>query len=307
MKIAVIGSGRKRNGIGEFIAKYLHQNGAEVACVLGSSPASASRAAANLERYGIRARSYSDLPAMLANESLDAAAVASPVETHLSYVQGCIDAGLHIFCEKPFMSPEVERPGAVLDDLFGKAEDRSLVIAMNSQWPFCLPFYEELCGVLNPAGMERFFIRLSPIASGREMIPDSMPHALSLLYAAAGSGEIRKLSFSGDDNTLVIYFSYLTQEAEIRSTVELVREIEQPRTFSFGFNERIVRRVIDPETYTIYLTHKSKTIKITDPLELSVLDFLHAVRSDREPAVGSEHIRKTASLLAEIYAAYKHA
>jgi len=307
MKIAVIGSGRKRNGIGEFIAKYLHQNGAEVSCVLGSNPDSASRAAANLERYGICARSYSDLSAMLAEEILDAAAVASPVETHLAYVQGCIDTGLHIFCEKPFISPEVEQSGAVLEDLFGKSKDRPLVIAMNSQWPFCLPFYEELCGVLNPARMDRFSIRLSPMASGREMIPDSMPHALSLLYAAAGSGEIRNLSFSGDDNAMAIHFSYVTQQAEVSSTVELVRELEQPRTFSFGFNDRIAHRIIDPETYTIYLTHKGKTIKIADPLELSVLDFLDAVRSDRDPAVGRDHIMKTALLLAEIYAAYKHA
>lgn len=307
MKIAVIGSGRKRNGIGEFIAKYLHRNGVEVSCVLGSSPDSASRAAANLERYGIHARAYSDLSEMIAGERPEAAAVASPLETHLGFVRACIESGLHVFCEKPFIPPEEHRPGTVLDGLFREAKDRSLVIAMNSQWPFCLPFYEKLCGGLEAARIDRFYIRLSPLSAGREMIPDSVPHALSLLYAAAGAGEIGDLSFSGNDDSLAVHFSYRTQKGRIQSEVELVREPEQPRTFAFGFNGRIARRVIDPESYTIYLTHKNKTMKIADPLEMSVLDFLDAVGSVREPAVGMRHILTTASLLAEIYAAYRHA
>jgi predicted dehydrogenase len=306
MKVAVIGSGRKRNGIGEFIAKYFHLHGAIVSCVLGSTDASSSIAAANLAKYGIRAQAYSDFSNMISCERPDAVAIASPVETHIEFVKKCLEAGVHIFCEKPFVSPEQEDSPAFIERSFAEAEESSLIIALNSQWPFCLPSYEELCGKIDLQGIERFYIRLSPLSTGREMIPDSVPHALSLLHFVAGSGEIRDLTFSGNDQSLALVFSYLTRYGNIEATVELVRETEQPRTFDFGFNERIVHRIIDPGSYTIYLTHKDKIIKIADPLELSVRDFLDAVSSGREPALGKWHIMETASLLRDIYTAYRH-
>ncbi|MCK7510023.1 MAG: hypothetical protein MZV70_42295 [Desulfobacterales bacterium] len=88
--------------------------------------------------------------------------------------------------------------------------------------------------------------------------------------------------------------------------MELVRESAQPRTFSFGFNGRIAQRLIDPDTYTIHLTCPGKTLKIADPLELSVRDFPRCGRLRGTPALGERHIVETAALLKEIYAAYSH-
>lgn len=306
MKVAIIGAGRKRNGIGEFIAKYLHANGATVSCVLGSTTESAQTAAAHLGRYGIRAKAYTDFSEMIRDAGPDAVAIASPIPTHEAYIERCIQAGVHVFCEKPLLSPEIPDPAAAIESLFRQAHQRGVVIAMNAQWPFCLPAYEDLCGKIDPSQVERFAIRLSPMSSGREMIPDSVPHALSLLHCVAGAGRIRDLSFEGGDDFLRITFSYLTRSATCRACVDLVRESAQPRTFSFGFNGRVAQRLIDPGTYTIHLTCLGKTLKIADPLELSVRDFLAAAGSGGNPALGERHIVETASLLREIYTAYSH-
>ncbi|HPS94029.1 MAG TPA: Gfo/Idh/MocA family oxidoreductase, partial [Deltaproteobacteria bacterium] len=104
MKVAVIGAGRKRNGIGEFIAKYLHANGATVSCVLGSTTGSSQTAAARLGTYGIRAKAYTDFSEMIRDAGPDAVAIASPIPTHGEYIERCIQAGVHVFCEKPFLS-----------------------------------------------------------------------------------------------------------------------------------------------------------------------------------------------------------
>jgi len=279
-------------------------NGAMVSCVLGSSDSSANSAAANLGKYGIKAEGYSDFSAMVDGERPDAVAIASPADTHPEYIGKCLEAGVHIFCEKPLVPPDLKDQSILVDTYFKEANERSLVISLNSQWPFCLPFYENLCGKLDSSRIENFYIRLSPLSSGREMIPDSVPHALSLLHFVAGSGEIRDLSFAGDDNSLTIGFLYLTQYGSIDACLELVRETMQPRTFSFGFNGEITRRVVDPESYTIYLTHDGKIIKIADPLELCICDFLDAVSSGREPTLGRRHIVDTAALLEQIYTAY---
>jgi hypothetical protein len=304
MKAAVIGAARNHNGIGEFIAKYLHGNDVEVACVLGSSQASAFSAAGNLTRYGIKAKAYASFSQMMSDERVDCVAIASPSHTHKEYIEKCIDEGVHIFCEKPFISADMPHQDAWIEDAFLRAQEKGIVIAMNSQWPFCLPFYEELCGLTDPAGVREFAIRLSPLSSGGEMIPDSVPHGLSLLYCALGSGSMEEITFQGGDDTLTIRFNYLAGQTQCAVMIEMVREVEQPRTFSFGFNGLIARRNIDLGTYTLHLTYKDKILKIADPLGLSVRDFVIAARTGGEPLLGRRHIIHTAKMLRQIYAEY---
>jgi len=304
MKAAVIGAARNHNGIGEYIAKYLHENDVEVACVLGSTQISASSAAANLARHGIKAKAYTGFSQMMRDARVDCVAIASPSHTHMQYIEQCIDEGVHIFCEKPFIAPGMPHQDAWIENAFTRAQEKGIVIAMNSQWPFCLPFYEELCSMTDPAGIREFSIRLSPLSLGSGMIPDSVPHALSLLYCAAGSGTMEDLTFQGGDDTLMIRFNYLVEQTRCAVMIEMVREIEQPRTFSFGFNGLIARRHIDLGTYTLHLTYKDKILKIADPLGLSVRDFVCAARTGGEPLLGRRHIVHTASMLREIYAEY---
>jgi len=308
MKAAIIGAARNINGIGEYIAKYLLVHDVEVSCVLGSTQASSSSAAANLNnKYGMKPKAYTDFSKMMQESQIDCVAIASPSHTHKDYIDKCIGAGIHIFCEKPFISPDMPHQDSWIENAFNRAQEKGIVIAMNSQWPFCLPFYEELCGMTDPERINEFSIRLSPLSLGREMIPDSVPHALSLLYCAAGSGIMEDLTFDKGDDTLMIRFNYLAEQTRCAVMIEMVRETEQPRTFSFGFNGCVARRHIDLKTYTLHLTYGDKILKIADPLGLSVRDFVEATRTRREPVIGRRHITHTVSMLQQIYAEYTSA
>jgi hypothetical protein len=196
---------------------------------------------------------------------------------------------------------------AWVENTFIQAQEKGIIIAMNSQWPFCLPSYEALCGMTDPERIKEFSIRLSPLSLGREMIPDSVPHALSLLYCAAGSGIMEDLTFDKGDGTLMIRFNYLAEQTRCAVMIEMVRETEQPRTFSFGFNGCVARRHIDLKTYTLHLTYGDKILKIADPLGLSVRDFVESTRTRREPVIGRRHITHTVSMLQQIYAEYTSA
>ena len=308
MKVAIIGAARNINGIGEYIAKYLLVHDVEVSCVLGSTQASSSSAAANLNnKYGMKPKAYTDFSKMMQESPIDCVAIASPSHTHKDYIDKCVGAGVHIFCEKPFISPDMPHQDAWIENAFNRAQEKGIVIAMNSQWPFCLPFYEELCGMTDSERINEFSIRLSPLSLGREMIPDSVPHALSLLYCAAGSGIMEDLTFDKGDDTLMIRFNYLAEQTRCAVMIEMVRETEQPRTFSFGFNGCVARRHIDLKTYTLHLTYGDKILKIADPLGLSVRDFVESTRTRREPVIGRRHITHTVSMLQQIYAEYTSA
>src|SRR4030042_7198000 len=169
MKISIIGAGRTRNGIGEYIGKYFHRPGAEVTSVLGTTEKTGLRASSALRKYGIEAHSYTDFDEMVSAEKPDVVVIASPASTHYDYLLRSLDRGLHVFCEKPFIwddRPDIRKR---IEDIFERAREKKLTLAMNSQWPFSIDDYEELCGKVQIEEKNHFFLRMSHFSPGRVM------------------------------------------------------------------------------------------------------------------------------------------
>ena len=301
MKIAVIGAGRTVNGIGPYIARYFQKHGLPVVAVLGRSDVSATEAAANLEPHGIRAKAYTSFQTMIKEAKPGAVAIASPTATHAAYIEQCLAAGVHIFCDKPFAAPDTPDLTAFLVGILRRAHSKGLTIAMNSQWPFVMPRYAALCGKVASDKARAFAMRLSPTVLGLAMIPDSLPHALSLLYDALGNGEIEALSFKREGDAHVVGFTYFTDRTRCNAVITLVQELSQPRTLSFGFDGRIATRHIDQASYAMSLSWQGKTLAIPDPLELSVKDFIASLAGRHTPRIASEHIARTTILLQQIH------
>ena len=303
MKTAIIGAGRNISGIGQYIGKYFQKNGASVISVLGTTDKTARKASSVLTQYGIDATGYTDFYSMMKRERPDVVIIASPALTHYEYLIKCVKEGVHVFCEKPFVwqnKSDIDiKP--LIEDIFEKAESKNLTIAMNSQWPFSLPYYEKLCGLIDSRKVDTFFIRLSPMVSGREMIIESVPHALSILYSVFGDGQIGNLSIEAYKEKIITKFHYIFPTGYCEVLIELVRTILQPRSFSYGFNSKIVHRVLDLDSYDISFKYSDMLLRISDPLELSVQDFISAVNDKREPLIGKAHIMRNMSLLKKIY------
>jgi len=301
MNIGIIGARRASNGIGEYIGKYFHAAGAQVSAVLGTTKESSKVASDNLMKYGIAAHPYTDFCRMINEEELDAVVIASPTFTHEYYIEQCIEAGSHVFCEKPVVSPDTPNLPRMLRKIFTRARRRRITIAVNSQWGFCLPLYEELCGAIDKDTVKTFAMRLSPMCSGKAMITDSVPHALSMLYTSLGDGTIEDVRIDAARDSMQITFAYVWAHGKCMAHISLVTEKTQPRTFSFGFDSRMVERTIDMDTYTISFTHEGNKAVITDPLELSVRDFIEAIEEKRPPCIGEKHVISTSKMLKEIY------
>jgi hypothetical protein len=299
MKVALIGAGRTANGLGPFIAKYLKQAGAQVTAVLTRQPATAARAAAALQAYGIEAQAFCDLDDLLSAARPDALVIASPPASHLDYIRRGLGESLHILCEKPFIWPAPANLDVLLNGLFDVASRRDLIVAMNSQWPFVLESYYELCG--QPTNPASFQMRLSPTCAGEAMLPDSLPHSLSLLYASLGPGELADIEISGAPEAQTADFDYRHVTGTCRCTIELVQTLTQPRPLSFGFNGRLVEREIDIRDYAIYFRGAGRRLAVSDPLKLAVEDFVASVRDRREPRIGRQHIQSTSLMLETIY------
>lgn len=269
--------------------------------MLGTTEETSFQAASALQKYGMEPRAYTDFDEMVSAEKPDAVVIASPSSTHHEYLLRCVDSGLHTFCEKPFIwGDDVDIPKEV-EEIFGKARKKKVTIAMNSQWSFSLDDYEETCGGVHPDETTEFFMRMSPFSPGRTMIPESVPHPLSILYCRLGAGKIQDLSFGSDGKgEMDLRFTYRLKTRACEVVIKLVNQKTPPRELSFGFNDKIVFRSLDLKDYGIYFNYGGKKIKITDPLSLSIKNFLEAVQGKTEPLIGYPHIRHNMFLLKEI-------
>ena len=101
-KVGVIGAG----GMLQYHAAGFKQAGAEIIAVADPAPGAAQKAAT---KWGIP-NAYESVDAMLAaHKDLDAVSVIVPNKFHAALAIQCLNAGKHVFCEKPpaLSAPEV--------------------------------------------------------------------------------------------------------------------------------------------------------------------------------------------------------
>jgi len=134
------------------------------------------------------------------------------------------------------------------------------------------------------------------------MIPEAVPHALSLLYATLGEGDLLDLGFpSGGEREMTITCTYASGKQPCHGVIRLIQQKGPPRDFQFGFNGRVTKRSIDPRNYEIYFHYEGRSIKIADPLERSVRDFIRAATTKAEPSIGPSHILNNTRLLKKVF------
>jgi predicted dehydrogenase len=101
LKVAIVGCGKIADS---HVEQARAVGRAEVVAVCDSEPLMAEQLAA---RLGVP-RFYGDLDQMLEAERPNVVHVATPPHSHLPIVLKCLDAGAHLFVEKPFALSEVD-------------------------------------------------------------------------------------------------------------------------------------------------------------------------------------------------------
>ena len=287
-RVAVAGVVRRRQGIGEHLARFVVQSGAELPAFLGSRPESLPDGVATLARHGIESEGFTDLPSLLAKHSLDAIVIASPASTHRPYLEQALEAGLHVLCEKPLVwdSGDDAAEAQRFVDAFA---ERGLLLWENTQWPFTLPAYRELHPPAMEAPLRHFSMRLSPmVGGGRHMLTECMSHPLSLLQALAppSGDELRGIGFSTaapDAGRLEVSFRYPGGERGVAVRIVLEACPDQPRPASYGVNGAVADRRVRMEDYALFFEHAGRSVSVPDPTVALVQAFVTAVAGGDAP------------------------
>ena len=246
---------------------------------------------------------------MLADPDLDAVAITTPVSTHHALALAGLEAGKHVFVEKP-----MARSSAEAQDLISAAEERGLVLMPGHTFLYSPPVVKikELidCGALG----EIYFVSMSRVNLGLHqsdvsVVWDLGPHDFSILrYWLEGiptemsamtrscvfpeTPDIAFINGRYDNGTIVhLELSWLSP-SKLRRTAIVGSEkmvvyddtsAEPVRVFDSG------AELPTPETFGEFrLTYRtgdivSPRIEATEPLALELSDFCSAIAGRRTP------------------------
>jgi len=270
-RVLIVGARRRKQGLGEFIAQYFHEQGAEICGIVGTTSHSVEDTAHHLQQqYGIATQGYTDLKSALEQTSPTLVVIASPTGVHRQHLETVAAAGISCLCEKPLfwddgrpVDPnEVER---LVDRFCGKDQRLQLV----TQWPETLDEYYSLYPEVKDQPVERFGMLLGPASSGINMVIDALPHVLSMVHCLTGIGEVRNSrAATKNPEHLTVSFDYRHATGCLEVAVDLIQSPESPRPAGYAINGHDVRRTIQlPEYQMLFTDESGKQVAVEDPLK----------------------------------------
>jgi hypothetical protein len=281
-RIVIVGARRRRQGIGEFVARAFHRAGVEVAGIVGTSETTVREAQQTLqEQYHVRPSGYTSLETALVQERPDIVAICSPYRIHREQLEIVAPAGCHCLCEKPLWWDENrENLRSVTEDLVHGFASRRLLLDLVTQWPCTLPAFDALHKNVRSGRIRTFEMILSPLCRGQDMIPDSVPHVWSLLYALIGNGEVQDpetIYPDGSDERMSLQFNYRHDTGNVAVTCRFVTTPERPRPAAYAINGHWIHRRIRLPDYAIEFECDGRIVAVEDPLDLLVFDFVRRI------------------------------
>lgn len=288
MRVVVIGAQRRRQGIGEFVARFFEEEGATVSGIVATTAERARETCAALAtRYGIRANGYGSLDAALRAEKPDAVAICSPYAVHAEHLEATARAGAHCFCEKPLWFDPALDPASETRRLIEPFLARELHLELVTQWPCLLEDFFALFPEERGRPVRSFSMLLCPGSAGTAMVPDAVPHPVSVLQALVGAGSVQKprawfldQGLGDQGRELRIECEWRHVQGSVAVELHFATKEEAPRPASFTINGRTAHRRIVLPTYSMTLESEerggapARTRPVADPARRLVRGFL---------------------------------
>lgn len=304
LRFGLVGPGRRRQGLGPFLAAHAEAAGARVVAAAGRDLARTEEDALQLsQRLGHAVTAHASVAGMATREALDALIIAAPVPAHREALEAALAAGLPVLCEKPLVAPgELDRVGELLDR-FLQAE---LLLMEHCQWPLTLPALTQLHPGLEGGAIDRVELMICPGARGRQMIEDSLSHLLSLVQALVPVDEttaLRGVEFAthaADATSQTVSMELEGPMPSLVARLRLEHRPEQPRPAWLAVNGLRMDREIELPGYKISFTDGDRSIPVPDPAAALVYRFVQSLTDPDE-----QRIRKTSNAVrqrARLYA-----
>ncbi|NNE97868.1 MAG: Gfo/Idh/MocA family oxidoreductase [Pyrinomonadaceae bacterium] len=281
-RVLVVGARRKRQGTGPFVARAFKQAGAEICGIVGTSENSIDEALDILSsEHDVNCPGYESLGKALEEQNPDILAICSPYEFHLEALNTAASQGIHCLCEKPLWWDEAaDRKFEVTAKLIKAFQENGRLLETITQWPHTLETFYTIYPEEKEKPVTQFEFDLSPAKQSADMLQNSAPHLLSMLYALAGVGKIKRPEISilgGQIDHWQLTFLYEAAQTEIKTSFNLIPAPKPPRPAGYAINGKRVERKIHLPEYSFSFEFDDTLYPLADPLDMLVGSFLKKV------------------------------
>jgi hypothetical protein len=284
IRAVIVGARCRRQGIGQYIARGLKVARIDIAGIVGTSENTVREAQQTLrERYAILTNGYTSLATALENERPDLVAICSPYTVHREQLEMVARASLHCLSEKPlWWTEDADNVRAATETIADSFTSQGRLLDLVTQWPFTLGAFDALHPGVRSQPFQQFEMILSPYCSGETMIPDAVPHVSSMLYALTGEGEVHDITLrylNDSCREMSLRFRYRHANGNVGVNCRFVATPSKPRPASYAINGHWIHRTISFPDYDIGFSCDDRSIRVEDPLDLMIRDFLHRMTS----------------------------
>ena len=193
-RVAVVGA----SGIGKHHAKWWALDSADVCAFAGTSDASVAKTRRGLTAlFDFHGRGYTSIDEMLQTERPDIVDVCSPSACHYGHVETALEAGCHVFCEKPLVFDRALSREAIVEQaraLSALAQRKGLRLSVCTQYSAGAQMFARIWRERRgDEVITHYHGHLESPAKGRAPDPervwvDLSPHPLSVLAAVVPDG-----------------------------------------------------------------------------------------------------------------------
>ncbi|MBI2057050.1 Gfo/Idh/MocA family oxidoreductase [Candidatus Pacearchaeota archaeon] len=287
LKVAILGAGN----IGKFHVREFKNAGCDVVAILGSSEKSVKKAAGDIYKmFHVEVKQYHNLTRLLKNEKIDAVSICTPPELHSKQIKRCLEYGLHILCEKPFVFDSKYENYKTAQDLLKISKEKKKVLTVNTQWPSVLDKLN-----LKDKKINSFTMYMEPPGFGEtEIISEAVPHMNSMLIRLVNRGEAANFRFYKYEEDIKIKFNYKNKNNVCKVIYHIKPKQERPRKINFSINDKKYRREIIGDNRH-FIVSKNMKLEIEDPLKVSIRKFVGAIGGG-EPLISETELLENIKL-----------
>jgi hypothetical protein len=234
-------------------------------------------------------------------EHLDAVSICTPARLHYGEAKQCLEAGLHVLCEKPLVLNSYAENRSATEELVELSEKKGNILTVNTQWPSVLDTIKDLVDL---SDLKNFSMETQPLSTGVDMLTEQLSHTNSMLVKLIPGGRAQEISFARhSEKHIDAHFKYRTDHSECVVHYRFTHKAERPRKMSFSVNGTEFRREVG-ERYQQRLVTEKTTLDIEDPLKVSIGKFVGAIEGKDSPLISTKEIIENTALQDRLIAEY---
>lgn len=267
MNFAIIGVGN----IGIYHIRDFINNNYLLKAILNSSVESSIKKSKEIKnKFNINVNIYQNIEDLYNSENIDLIVISSSTETHLKYINFCIDNNIKFYCEKPFIYNQNNNNTAICKDIIKKSIEKNIKFNVQTQWVYGI---QQINHIIDNK-LTNIYLHMEHFKKKEDInfFTENISHMNSIIIFLLGHHKVENLLYNKSDKyPQIINFSY--------NNVNITYSLGHPhnKKIIYKFNCKSFTRYADKNYNQFFIINddKNNIVTLEDPFSMCIKNFIN--------------------------------